>query len=380
MRRLRTSIAVLACAACLSACGDGGGSEPARPLTTDDPAAAFAPLVQLHPREDTFPMGAGFFLAHSGLEWIDGECPGELNVTISALPPPGVTGPPLVPARLGAVPGYTARGLRDDCDRPRPEVYSTAMRTRPFDTEDRPRGLQPDEGFTLDVAGDVEKGRRRVAPDGSLAGVPAYFAFEAAEVRGKAGLRISYWLLYGRGERRDPERPGATVIHEGDWERLDVVLQRAGRKRYRPLAVRFHSDGGTRTVPWDEVERSGPGASHPVAYAGRRTHTLRPAGDCDGGCTRWRTWDRLRDAREEPWFGYGGGWGSVGFTSVGSGPLGPSPYELSAAPVDRCGARVGRNAISLPGVGSGLPRRVPFGACQGQSGVARSASGWSTSP
>lgn len=347
MERLRltsvvATVTVVLLIASLNGCGDGDGSEPTRPLATADPAATFAPLVRLHPREDSFPMSARHFLSRSGLEWQDGPCRTERDITLSALPEPGANEPPLDPRRLGGVPGYEVTAYQADCKTPRSETYSSAMRTRLFDTEDRPRGLGPTEGFALDIAGDAEMGHRRLGADGALAGVPAYYAVEEAGVAGRKGLRISYWLLYGRGERRDLQtRNKMLIVHEGDWERLDVLLERVAGDRYRPKAVHFHSNARVEAVAWDEVERTGPSDTHPIAYARRRTHTLRPNGDCRGRCTDWRTWDRLRDVRAEPWYGYGGGWGAADHPEreVATGPLGPSPYELGPAPDDSRQAR-----------------------------------------
>lgn len=305
--------------------------------TVDDAAATFAPLVRLHPRERAFPMSALRFVAKSGLEWIDGPCRSERDITLSAVPSHDADEEPLVLYRLGEIPGYEARGYESDCKTPRPDTYSTAMRTRLFDTEDRPRGLALDEGFTLDIDGAAELGKRRIGPSGGLAGVPAYYAIEETDVEGGRGLLVSYWLLYGRdevwggGKSRFPK-----AAREGDWERIDVVLAGDGHRRYDPVAIRLHSAAGIRRLAWDDVERTGESSSHPVLYAQRGTHALRPTGSCHRPCTDWRTWNDLVDVRTEPWYGYGGGWGAAegrrGVEEAHVGPIGPSPYELGVAP------------------------------------------------
>jgi hypothetical protein len=335
VRLISVAAAVVLVLACLSGCGEGNGGESARPLATADPAAAFAPLVRLHPREDTFPMSARYFLSHSGLEWMEGSCGSERDITLSAVPEADAKEEPLDIRRLGSVPGYEARGLAKDCKTPRGEVYSTALRTRLFDTEDRPRDLGLTEGFALDIASDAQDGQRRIGADGALAGVPAYYALERENVGGTRGLRVSYWLLYGNDKRGYAEDQ---IIREGDWERLDVILESVGRDRYRAKRIRLHSKAGVEPASWDEIEHTGPDDAHPVVYAQRRTHGLRLTGDCRGRCTDWRTWDRLTDVRGEPWYGYAGGWGAA--VNSGSaeraksltGPIGPTPYELGPAP------------------------------------------------
>ena len=39
--------------------------------------------------------------------------------------------------------------------------------------------------------------------------------------------------------------------------------------------------------------------------------------------TRWQTWNSLEDAREQPWWSFGGAWGHAGRFSFSTGPLGP---------------------------------------------------------
>jgi hypothetical protein len=334
MRRIRFKLAAFAGAllmsSCVSACGTSD-DDRRQAFSTSEPAATFAPLVRLHPRETWFPMSARHFLAKSGLEWGGGPCRFERDISASASSnaAAGTPIPPLAPERLGRPPGYETWAAPASCVGRRPGLYSTAMRTRPFDREDRPVGLYVDEGFTLDILTDAQPGRLRTDGDGSLVGVPAYYARDRVTVAGQPGVRLSYWLLYGHGQRRDPDAKGAVVDHEGDWERLDVLLQhRDGNSRYVPIAVRYHSDTSVTTVNWDEVERAR--GTHPIADASRESHTLRPPDDCPD-CTDWPTWRDLRDVREQPWFGYGGGWGSIGATEASTGPLGPSPFELGSA-------------------------------------------------
>jgi hypothetical protein len=314
--------------ATVSACGEADSPVRAT-VVTDDPATTFAPLVRLADGERTFPIGARFLLDHAGLEWAGGPCGAESDVTVSAqsVRTGPVSLPPLVPARLGREPrAYRFRPKRD-CRRPRPEVFTTAQRTRPFDTEDRPAGLHVDEGFNLDVASEALSPRRRLGPDGSVAGVPGYYAVERTRSAGRPAIRLSYWILFPVEEEVDAYGP--VMMREGDWERVDVVAERGpGRGNYTPLAVEYSVGDRVKRVGWSDAELAS--GTHPVVYLERGRHTPRPTGKC-GDCVEWRTWRLLRDVREEPWWGYGGGWGAIGGSDEYSGPLGPTPFDIGGA-------------------------------------------------
>jgi hypothetical protein len=338
MRAIQRPIAAGLGAVVLAFAAGGCGEEGEAPATivTGDPAATFAPLVRLHPRERSFPMSARRFLAKSGLEWSGGPCPLEIDVSASASSraAAGDRIPPLDPTKLGTEPAYKVRPHVSNCIDLRPHTYSTTMRTRPFDTDDRPVGLQVDEGFSLDILSNAQPGRLRLGGDGTLAGVPAYYARDPSSIGGRTGLRLSYWLLYGRGKAPDPDQGDRLVGHEGDWERVDVLVRRErGRDRYTPVSIQHFSGGERRLVtPWNDTERAGASSTHPVVYAARATHTPGPRGDCIPSCTDWKTWRLLRDVREEAWFGYGGGWGAFEPTAAAAGPLGPSPFQLGPSP------------------------------------------------
>lgn len=332
-------LAGIACCAAI-ACGDGSdGDAPAAPIEARDPAVTFAPLVMLHGREPTFPISTEHFLKNSGLEWAGGPCPLEQDVAIGlrsrrlsgGVPPGAKPVPPMTAKGLGGDRAYRFTPWTSNCVKTRGRTFASNQRTRPYDVEDRPLGLYVDEGFNLDILTDYQPGPRRLAADGSVTGVPAYYAREDVTADGRRALRISYWLLFGRGQTPDP-KTGKPVVHEGDWERIDVLLRR-GRKAssYVPVNVRFRVDGRFETVAWEGVERRGPGSTHPVAYLSRAAHTPYPSAATTGGRVPWRTWDRLRDVRREPWFGYGGGWGAFGASAAESGPLGPSPFELDSS-------------------------------------------------
>ena len=201
-------------------------------------------------------------------------------------------------------------------------------------------GLRTTEGYYLDLMDWARGGQplRRRGQELAVGDVPAYVEKRAEKVDGEPGLRLTYWLLYGRN---DPVEAGAGERrHEGDWERLEVLLREGdGESEYVPVTVRFAAGGRTRDVPWESMKGGGSEATHPLVVAARGDHELSPAharDDCDG-CPLWRTWVELTPVRKERWYGFGGAWGDVGRTSETTGPLGPHgkwpPDSLSKAGV-----------------------------------------------
>jgi hypothetical protein len=334
----------------LGACGNAGGNRQDS-IATSNPARTLAPLVRLAKGESTFPVSALLILNNSGLEWAGGPCGYERDITPSAERARGEPSPlpELVPARLGREPKtYRVRPQYDGCERSRPEVFTTAQRTRPFDVADRPAGLHIDEGFYLDLKLDHARGRRRVGLDGTFTGAPMYYAVDRATLDGQSGVRISYWVLFGVEMRID--RYGET-LREGDWERVDILAQHGpGKRRYTPYAVEYRIGERIERVAWEEVELAQ--GAHPVVYLDQGLHTPRPVGQCDG-CIEWRTWRLLRDVRAEPWWGYGGGWGEIGRDDESSGPSGPSPFEVGGASPSPINPPTG-SILRRPGVRSSL--------------------------
>jgi hypothetical protein len=267
-----------------------------------------APLLRLHPEERFGPMRVREFLAGSTLRW------GRKVV-----------------ARQGTV---RAARLGERCEEaPRGCYRHAGVRA---DELTRPIGGGSDaEGFALDVDDALYAGSR--------GNVPIHWELR----RSARGVTITYWLFYGYDEPvlrfenpppgADPEEIAARLAHEGDWERVVVVLSPA----LEPRGVRFHQHEDFRNVPWERVTRAAGG--HPVVWVARGKHAsyARPGvtRDCltpraclvderaDGGRTV-RTWRAgLTPVRSRGWYGFGGAWGRVGELSETTGPLGPSRWK-----------------------------------------------------
>ena len=348
-------LTALACAG-LAATGIAacGGSEPeeAGGIRTGQPEVTFAPVVQLAERERYRPMDARWFLARSAL-WLadDQGCPdGKIAVgrQLRAQRTPVVDW--LYLSGIGWGPTYWRQMYKPGCEDKRQRYrYFANQRTRPHDdAPDRAKGMRVTEGYYLDLMDWAREGPPR-ADGGSPDAAQVLYKRRHPAPDARPGLRLTYSMLYGMSEPRDASgRPIVALTHEGDWERVDVLL--SGEKgRYEPVGVRLiHEQQPPRWIPWSTLhraldERTGR-RTHPVLYAARDSHTLhaRPgrhrhevrlgretvtivdlaAASCKY-CGRWRTWEDLADVRTQPWYGFGGAWGKPGRTEATTGPLGP---------------------------------------------------------
>lgn len=325
----------LACLAiALAGCGsDSDGSGPDG-IETRNPESTFAPLVQLAPQERWRPISAGWFLNRSAL-WLaeDDGCEDRkiaVGRVLKAQRNPVVDW--LFVFGLGRGPTfYWRRAMTATCAFRKPYRYFTIQQTRPHDPVERVKGLHLAEGFYLDLMDWARTGPppRRSGGRKLIDDVPVYVERKRQEVEGEPGLRLSYWMLYGMHEPLRSNRPVARLTHEGDWERVDVLLQEGdGEHEYVPTELRLATGSGQRRLPWSTFARvgdGGGGGTHPVMSAARGDHGLSPmrtASACPG-CIQWRTWSRLADARKQLWYGYGGAWGDIGTTGETTGPHGP---------------------------------------------------------
>lgn len=320
------------------------------PVATDDPASTFAPVLSLHPDEPVSPTSVDEFLRNSWLVWAhEGGCR-DFSFALNAHARPDDRRRPgsASPRRLGNG-GYAHRA---GCDHGGTR-FDTSDFTRPFAGERE--GLRGAEGFYLDLRDGARTPKPRTTHQNEqliLQEVPVYF-----ERHPEAdGERITYWFFYPFSI---PPGGGSSVAHEGDWERISVLVRPAGRGHFTPDSVRFHQHDTNVDVPWADV-RKAPNENglptRPRAYvargshatyrrpgrfsqvlerAGRRIVTVHDEARSCPECPLWLTWQSLVDAEQAPWYGFGGAWGQVRRESSFTGPLGPSRHKtmnLSAAP------------------------------------------------
>lgn len=261
----------------------------------------YAPLLVLHPEERYNPMNASTFVRKAQLKY-SRRGPDR---TISRRP--------------------TASRLGSRCSRARGGCYRYGRRTtddytRPRDGNSLSNGSV--NGFYLDLDNSWRGGRNSR---------PTTY-YRALQVGEKT--HITYWLFYGFS--RPEIFVGDAIPHEGDWERIVVVLD----QNDAPESVIYHQHHDAVMVPWSQVPTVD---GHPVVYVARGSHasysTLGETPTCIRGSslcandrravgTTVRTWDvGLSSVTGNGWYGFGGAWGKVGLHSDLTGPLGPSRYK-----------------------------------------------------
>lgn len=336
--------AVLICVALgATGCGSDSSGADGDAIETRNPEATFAPLIQLHPEERWLPMGASWFLDRSSFWFAEDQgCEdrkiavgdllyAEWTPVVDSLSHDGLGQSRLPYFRTPygpAVPGTLNETTGTPCPFREGYKYYANQQTRPYERRDRVKGLRLGEGYYLSLTDPARKGQRpRVDGDTTNITATTYVERQAQDVDGDPGLRLTYWQLYGMNQPREPQGPIEARTHEGDWERVDVLLKESGEHEYVPAAVRTYSDYGARNIAWASVRRApGPGGStHPVLTAARGDHALSPVprpDDC-ADCPQWPTWSTVAQLRKQPWYGFGGAWGEPGATSETTGPLGP---------------------------------------------------------
>ncbi len=233
-----------------------------------------------------------------------------------------------IESALGRGAGYWRQAWRAGCKKYRESRrYHANQLTRPHEDDSaRAPDLTPGEGFHLDLDDGALNGEFLSDRYGqATVEAPAYYESRPANVGGEDGLRLTYWTLFA-ASRATATSPAA---HEGDWQRIEVLL-RGADGRYEPDSVRLQRrDGSWRRIPWRAIDRSAaaPGPrTHPVILAAGGSHEFTPSQGGDGGCFgcgRWATWEHLEDVRAQDWYGFGGAWGEMGPTAATTGPLGP---------------------------------------------------------
>jgi hypothetical protein len=290
-------------------------------------AARYAPRVWLHSDERLGPIDPDAFVAASKLRWLGRRD----RPTVSERPDP---------RRLGRGCASAPGGCH------RHDGWVASELTRPYSASaERASGLLRARGFFLDPPDDVRRGVL-----GDEIDVP--MLYELRRLRGE--LLITYWFFYGHSRPfinvgSDTRHNLLDVAHEGDWENVDVALVEDGAGGLQPKRVLFYGHGHPVSRAWERVERTG---THPVVYSALNSHASYPVaaerrGDetkvCGPvGCShdfrnegmRWDGWveGRLRPARAQPWYGFGGAWGAAGELPDTTGPLGPSRWKLPSDP------------------------------------------------
>lgn len=238
--------------------------------------------------------------------------------------------------------------------------------TRPFADDSasersrRPDGLNVENGFFLKyTGGDTIEGN---LPNANRHVVAPIFAQITPDERGVGARVITYQMFYGRDPKASASiadqglaadllaRGDGVLAHQGDWERIDVVLSASND----PVEVRYFAHGckgatfeSKNFVSWEDLEAGVPAGggltdgTHPIVYAAEGSHGSYPnvqgagnalcpdAGDgaTDGlkGYTDetafdvnvsglWQTWltpGLIVDPRDECWHGFGGAWGQT---------------------------------------------------------------------
>lgn len=314
MRAAKTAGFVLAGIMLLAACED---PEPTRPPQTapheESPAAEtsapadraadaerFAPLVWLANNEELTPDDADAYLRSATLRWAHDKACGDDEVAAT------------VDARKLATGGYEHQGKGG------PPGCEHGGRTYRSDEDTRPRSSEDlgAEGFYLD--GDDD------ARGGSGTGAPVYWQYYK-------GAYV-YWFFYPYNDAPDiPVGPGSIQAfdHEGDWERIAVRTDGHGTA----IGVTLWGHGNSCYVREDQLDWAD---GHPVVFSALGTHASYSGGhfhrggiDLTSEGTPWETWPRVAPIADQDWYGYGGGWGSVGApgpeANHRTGPAGPQP-------------------------------------------------------
>ncbi len=279
-------------------------------VTNDAPTyvTKYAPLVFFAQDEDNFPASAReWFLKFSALKYKrNGHAPltiaGRGQISAIRL---GEQNRNPQPYRVGNNPGVPAYEL-----------------TRPFD--DHPdRRIHPEYGFYLEFADDKRAGVR----PGPTTPVPVYYHY-ANDGPGPGRDFITYWFFY-------PYNDGPSQgNHEGDWERVVVILDPYGTA----TGIKLFRHNCDVTLTWSQISKV-PNSNHPIVFSASGSHGNYgtaglhetpcgvPFDDRTSSGPAWKTWNWLADVQRQPWYGFGGAWGTVGAFKETTGPLGPSQYK-----------------------------------------------------
>ena len=363
-------------------------------MAMDKIAARYAPLVVLHGDDKLRPSSADWFLARSSLRWATG-------VGLDGVDVPEA-GDKVDASRLGAAStnpysfdGHRASALTRPLDDhsargaapPVAQGFFLRLREEAFARGDKGTSSDPSVYAGATTYWDYDEGARAMTywlfypgsspPLGILrmgeqiglksrdaAGVPADETPPPELEAATAAAYLEEFQQAYPGLAREAEPAGRTrgfgdalqhlrivaagvqallrdddVLHEGDWERITVYLDRANPEGAPPASVAFYRHSTNTFRKWDGVPKNA--RTHPVAYSAIGSHASLPTpgfGHIDVGDPkgpRWRTWQDLASIVEQPWYGFGGAWGRVGRVRDSTGPLGPGAHWKHAAPRPR---------------------------------------------
>ncbi|MDP9136090.1 MAG: hypothetical protein M3N56_14825, partial [Actinomycetota bacterium] len=261
------------CALIAGASGCGGDDDDPRAespagVQTTNPLRTFAPLVEVAADEPWRPMSGRWFIERSVFRFAEDDgCPDRKIAVGHTMPEqqnPEIDW--IYPKGLGgwSWPAYFRNPFDAKCELDFDLRFYADQLTRPHDPGVRVEGIRPGEGFYLDL---VDEARGGPVMEGDLT-EPVY-AERTAE--GDAGVRLTYWMLFGMHGT-----PGEPDAHEGDWQRVDVLLHDAGDDRYEPLAVQVGM-GEQKPVDtaWGAARHVD--GTHPVVAAARGSHAMTPS-------------------------------------------------------------------------------------------------------
>lgn len=292
-------VPLLAAAASLVLAG-GLAATGASPADAASITTTYAPLVYLHSSESYLPMSAETFVSRSSLRWShDGGC-NDHELAASGR----------VSSGSMANGSYTHQTANAIC-RHSGTTYRSNNKVRPYSLSS-----DSNEGMFLDMGDSYRKGTGTTSP--------VYVDYVAKD-------HLTYWFMYGFSDT--PSNAG-WGDHEGDWERVSILLNSSNA----PTRVAYFTHDGYCTMSWSSAPKSG---THLRVYSAKGSHASYPtsgrhqlklggvkvpAWDETNAGKAWNTWNNVLSVRQA-WYGYGGGWGSVGTNTHSTGPLGPSAYK-----------------------------------------------------
>jgi hypothetical protein len=278
------------------------------------PIWAHAPLLVLATNEPYPPQSAEWFVAHASLNWNESRIP---NIPFVA-------------------------GLLAFFDNGQDELFAKGKipageLANPRYQDSRPATLA-DDGFFLDLDVPGSMLTRGFSPrTEEYRYPPVYYEYEPCQ-------SVTYWFFY-------PKSATEGVVHEGDWERLELKLD---QETNRPTAVKYHQHNHSLQIPWSALPTDPLFDNHPIVFVGTGSHASYPEPGAVGllfsSCLAsffcdttanlttdtaiditsdlsWRTSLRLIDATETFWYGFGGAWGTVGNIEFQTGPTGPGSAD-----------------------------------------------------